>query len=222
MIQLYRSKYEYIENFQLYGERHSGTNFLENSLKNIFCLPQTSFFGHKHFMGFAKPERIAYAKHTLFIGVTRNPYDWILAMQELPHHVPKENRKNFLSFIENEWYSVNNTGGEILSDRNFSISQRSPPRYKNIFELRKNKLQFLIHTMPILASNYIFITFESLITNYYNIIDIISKRYHLSIKGNFLDIQPVKKRQFISEKIQNIVTDKIDWTTENYIGYAKR
>ena len=101
MISIYRSKYEYIKNFQLYGERHSGTNFLENSLRNIFNLEQTSFFGGKHFFGFSKPETITYERHTLFVGIVRDPYDWILAMYSLPHHVSKVNKKSFLDFITN-------------------------------------------------------------------------------------------------------------------------
>lgn len=221
MIHLYRSKYEYIDKFQLYGERHSGTNFLENSIKHIFGLPQTSFFGFKHFMGFAKPEKIAYERHTLFIGIVRNPYDWILAMNFLPHHVPKNNKKDLLSLINNEWYSVNNTGGEILSDRNFTTSQKNPSRYKDIFELRKTKTNFLAHTLPTIASNYVFITFESLILNYKNIMNTIGYRFNLPVRRNLLDVRPTTKRHFPSDQIKSFVTNHIDWETENSIGYLK-
>lgn len=221
MISIYRSKYEYIKNFQLYGERHSGTNFLEHSLKNIFDLDQTSFFGGKHFFGFAKPETISYERHTLFVGIVRNPYDWILAMNSLPHHIPKANKKSFFDFITNEWYSVNNTGGEIKDDRNFITSKSNRLRYKNIFELRKNKIHYLAHTMPLIASNYVFVTFEYLLLNYRNIINTISSRFNLSIKGNLLEVRNLKKRNFPSEELKQLVTTSLDWNTENSIGYFK-
>jgi hypothetical protein len=222
MISIYRSKYEYIKEFQLYGERHSGTNFLEESIKNVFGLHQTSFFGHKHFMGFAKPETITYERHTLFVGIVRDPYDWILAMYSLPHHVPKVNKKSFLDFITNEWYSVNNTGGEIKGDRNFLTSKSNLLRYKNIFELRKNKTYYLAHMMPLIASNYVFVTFESLLLNYKNIILTISNSFNLPIKGNLLDVRPLSKRSFQSDEIKQLVTNNIDWTIENSIGYTKQ
>lgn len=220
MIQIYRSKYEYIKEFQLYGERHSGTNFLEGSIKNIFDLHQTSFFGGKHFMGFAKPEVISYARHTLFVGIVRNPYDWILAMEYLPHHIPKANKKSVLDFITNEWYSVNNTGGEIKGDRNFLKSNL--PRYKNIFEMRKTKTYYLSHMMPLVASNYVFLTFEDLLLNYENTIRIIGSRFNLPIKGHFLEVRPLIKRSFPSDDIKQLITNNLDWSVENSIGYSQQ
>ncbi len=77
MLQIFRSKYEWIFDYTIYGERHSGTNFLESCIKQQFGLDITYFYGFKHFFGWTKPEILTYkARHTLFLGITRHPYDW--------------------------------------------------------------------------------------------------------------------------------------------------
>lgn len=220
MLQLFRSKSEYIFNFQIYGERHSGTKFLQQSIKDTFQIPETSFFGHKHWMGFAKPERIAYERHTLFVGIIRDPYDWILALYDLPHHIPQCNRSNFHNFLFNEHYSIHQNGAEVLHDRNFTKVNK--PRYKNIFELRSNKAKYLNEIMPEIASNYILVTYESLLENLNNIINIISSRYNLLKKGNPPSPKPIYKRNFSSIDEQNFVTLNIDWNTETKLGYYPR
>ena len=97
MFQILRTcKYEHIENFQIYGERSSGTKFLQKSL-STFDITNTEFFGHKHFMGFAKPEKIEYTMHTIFICIVRNPYDWLLSFFNYCHHVPHK-KDSFDSF----------------------------------------------------------------------------------------------------------------------------
>lgn len=217
MLQLYRSKYEYIKEFVIYGERHSGTKFLEQSIQSLFQIPKTGFFGHKHWMGFAKPERIWYERHTLFLGIVRDPYDWLLALYDLPHHIPRHNRNNFKRFLLNEHYSVDQNEQEILQDRNFAHSHK--PRYKNIFELRSNKLVYLNEIMPDLASNYVFMTYENLIANYYHIMNIISCRFDLKKKGKVLQPNPIKHRGFRKEEDKKIITDNIDWDAERKVGY---
>ena len=59
MIQIYRDSH-FIEKFSIYGERHTGTKFLEESIQSTFNIDITSFFGFKHWMGFTKPEIITY------------------------------------------------------------------------------------------------------------------------------------------------------------------
>lgn len=218
MLQILQTcKYEHIEKFVVYGERHCGTNFLVNSLK-CFNLQQTEFFGHKHWLGFAKPEKIQHEMHTVFACIARNPYDWISAFYELPHHIPKKKYINIFEFITSEWYSVGFDHQEILQDRNFSYNP--PIRYKNIFEMRSTKNNYIINILPFLARNYIFLTYEDLISNYYNIMNIIKNRFKLKQEKNFPE--PFKaKQRYLDNDIKTIIDNKIIWTIENQIGYQK-
>jgi|694.fasta_scaffold23626_11 hypothetical protein len=221
MLQIFRSKYEHIERFQIYGERHSGTNFLEKTIKTVFNLPMTSFFGHKHWMGFAKPERIAYERHTLFLGIIRNPYDWLLALYDLPHHIPHHNRYNIEGFLLNEHYSIDyNADTEILHDRNFMTLEKR--RYRNIFELRKTKLIYLNEILPELASNYVFVSYENFLADHNKIVNIISSRFNLTKYNNAPAPKPIFHRGFPGENIKNIMTNNICWDIEKMVGYAPR
>jgi hypothetical protein len=215
-MQLFRTQSELIFNFTIYGERHSGTNFLESCISQRFDLPVTYIFDNKHFFGWQKPERITYkGRHTLFIGIVRNPYDWIMAMNRLPHHVPKHNC-GLPHMLLNEWYSVHGKT-EIMADRNYATKER----YKNIFELRKNKCLFLSQIMPIIAHNYILITYEEFIYNHYFILDLIGSRFNLHKKHQTAPPAPIKKRE-VPPDIKTIIYNNIDWTVENFIGYQQK
>lgn len=215
MLQLFRSKYEHIFNFTIYGERHCGTNFLESCVKKKFGLDITYFYDFKHFYGWSKPESITYrGRHTLFLGITRNPYDWILAFQRYPHHVPKENIP-FPNFLLNEWYSVKGKT-EILEDRNY----KDKTKYKNIFEMRKEKLIFLSETLPVLANNCVLLSYDDLRYSHTKILNIIGSRFNLKTIDDpppFLGKDPIE----LTPEIKAIIDSNIDWDIESYFGYFK-
>ena len=216
MLQICSGSSAYIDKFVIYGERHSGTNFLEQCFKQTFDLDRTEYYGNKHFFGWAKPETISFrGKHTLFIGIVRNPYDWIMAMNRLPHHVPKQNI-GLPQMLLNEWYSVLG-GNEILTDRNYT----SKNRYKNIFELRKTKLLFLVEIMPVIASNYILLSYEEFIHNHYFILNLIGHRYNLHKANKTAPPGQIKKR-LVPDDIKKIIDDNIDWNVEKLVGYEPR
>ena len=214
MFQLIQTcKYEHIEKFVVYGERHCGTKFLEASLKS-FNINQTKFFGHKHWIGWAKSERLQFEMHTLFVCIVRDPYSWITAFFDLPHHVHLSNRMNLEKFMLNEWHSVNKDKSEILEDRNFITGQR----YKNIFEMRQVKNQYMLETLSILVRNYVFLSYENLSLNYYNIMDILKHRFNLEQTKDF----PVPNRvayRDISSEHKKIINNNTYWSLENKMGY---
>jgi hypothetical protein len=217
MFQIIRTcRYEHIEKFAIYGERHCGTNFLESCIK-CFNIHHTSFFGHKHWMGFAKLSKIRSEKHTIFFCIVRNPYDWLSAFYSLAHHVPKCNKGNFQSFLTNEWYSVDRSGREILHDRNFNTKQR----YKNIFELRKTKIQYILDILPLSSENYVFLRYEDLVYNHHNILNTIKEKFFLKQIHTFPLPTFVRKRK-ISIEDKSIIDSNLDWSLENKLGYFQR
>ena len=218
MFQLYRTNPLFIFEYQLFGERHSGTNFLQQCFQQKFNLPLTQFYGNKHWFGWAKPEVVTYkGRHTLFIGLVRNPYDWICAMHSMPHHIHPHRAYNFETYITSEWYS---TWGdqfiEIKEDRNYITSER----YKNIFEMRKLKYEYLLNTLPDIAQNYVLLSYEYFIKNHHNILNIIGNKFNLKTFG-----QPPeainKSPYFIPSEIKPIIDSNIDWSLEEALGYYK-
>lgn len=219
MLQLYRNSH-YIDKFTIYGERHSGTNFLESCIKDQFGLELTYFFGFKHWFGFTKPEVISYhsvARSTLFIGIVRNPYDWLCAMYLAPHHAPRKIRWDFNKLLTSEWYSLDDKNKEILHDRNYKTKER----YKNIFELRKEKCYYLNNIMPVIAQNYVLLSYDSFLKNHHNYLNIIGNRFHLIGKGKAPEPFDKPLAQFNSDQ-KKLIDSNIDWSIEEALGFFKR
>lgn len=206
--------------YTIYGERHSGTKLIESLMRNNTGLSLTWEYGWKHWFGFTGSGDILNANDTLFIGVVRNPYDWILSFFKEPHHVPKCNRSKLHQFLFNQWYSVVDPifdTSEITIDRNFLSNQR----YDNIFDLRKHKIYYLRQIMPLICNNYILISYEQLISNTKNIIKHIQQILNLSSNKCVFRIKSPTLYNDI-DNIDHIINVNIDWNVERTIGYIKK
>ena len=218
MLQICSGSSAYIDKFVIYGERHSGTNFLEQCFKQTFDLDRTEYYGNKHFFGWAKPETISFrGKHTLFIGIVRNPYDWIMAMINLPHHIHRSRLLNISQLLTEEWYSTDYHDKEILEDRNFITKQR----YNNIFHMRTVKYQYLSQIMPIIATNYVLLSYDAWLKNYDTYLSIISNRFHLKKNTTSLSVE-TKNPYLVPDYIKSIIDSYCDWTLEESLGFYKR
>lgn len=185
-----------IKKIKIYGERCSGTNYLEELLINNFNvniitqnIHHTCSYGHKHFFGFSN---LRNSDDVLFIGIVRNVTDWINSLYRNPWHLSKKITKNENTFLNNNIYSLFR-GKEIMEDRNIYTKKR----YKNIFELRHTKNKFLVEDMPKLVKNYLLITYDDLLNNFTYNMNLI-KNFNLQIKNNIdfpLNIMYYKKNK---------------------------
>lgn len=215
MFQIIReSKYEHIEKFVLYGERHCGTKFLQQSLE-CFNIRSTQYFGHKHWFGFADLNKIQFEMHTMFICIVRNPYSWISAFFDMPHRVIHRNRQPLESFMLSEWQSINMDKSEILQDRDMNNPSK---RYANIFEMRSTKINYMINVLPNYARNFIFLKYEDLTNNYINVMKLIQNKFNLTQHGNFPISHPVVNRR-LETRYKQIIDSNLNWSIENAIGY---
>lgn len=234
-----------IKNFTIYGERCSGTNFLEalftgksffyddskldldpkfkKQSKAAFNLPITWDFGHKHFFGFKDKEILEHGNETLFLGIVRDPFRWLSSLFVERHHVPQCNW-SYDKFLFGEWYSIDHDRfsekflQEELEDRNFNTGKR----YKNIFELRKSKLEYLYDKMPKLAKHYMLIRYEDLCNNQENIVNAISSRFGLEIINNNYVKPKVQKPHEVLNDYNQLIEDNLQWKIEGCIGYRKK
>lgn len=200
----------------IYGERCSGTNYLEELLLSNFDIEIVWDYGWKHFFGF---NQLNNSDDVLFIGIIRNLEDWINSLYRNPHHLPKQLIKNVPTFLNTTFYSeVNNT--EIMSDRNIETNDR----YKNIFELRFIKNKFLIETMPKMVKNYCLITYDELCDNFINTMNKL-RDCGLSVKNNInfpLNVTYYKKKynQVFIKKVNEISKEEII-TNEHFLSNEK-
>jgi hypothetical protein len=213
-----------ITQYLIYGERHSGTKFLDKLIYHNFDINQTRQFGHKHFF---RPKHIfdttlSILDSTLFLCIVRNPYDWIMSFHKERHHCGISNAKDIYRFLSKEWLSREPfLGPEILEDRHLYLDRR----YANIFELRSTKLNFLKNILPLYINNYIFVRYEDFIDINFTIffINKLRTRFKLISKQRHIEILNLNKKyhnQFNTDLLKYI-NQKIDWNIEEQIGYKK-
>lgn len=96
-----RSKFNRpIKKFQVFGERRSGTNFLETLIEKNSYLKKVWLYGWKH----GVPAFPVFPAECLFIVVVREPIEWIRALYSAPFEADlKVKKRNFQDFIRLEW-----------------------------------------------------------------------------------------------------------------------
>lgn len=162
-----------LKKYTIYGERCSGTNYLENIININFDVKITWEYGWKHFFGFQDDE-LKNSDDTLFICIVRNLPDWINSFYKEMHHLPSKYKNNMSEeekldeFLNKEFWSFDDndmnrdTTKEIMIDRNIYTGER----YKNIFELRHTKIKWMLEDLPNKVKNCIFIRYEDLINDF--------------------------------------------------------
>jgi len=203
----------------IYGERCSGTNYLEELLLLNFDVEIVWDYGFKHFFGFN--DYLTNSDDTLFIGIIRNLEDWINSLYREKHHLPTHLTENIDTFLTNTFYSLDYSGNEIMSDINIDTGER----YKNIYELRLVKNKYLIEKMPKLVKNYCLITYDDLVDNFLDVMNKL-KNCNLKVKDNInfpLNVNYYKKnRNELFKKKENIISkEKIIIENEELTFYEK-
>ena len=231
---MYPNNVDNIKYYCICGERCSGTNFLQKSMDentNLKITPSERF-GFNHWFGFSNYQQ---SDDTLFICIVRNPYEWLYSLFIQQHHFADHLRKNFTDFLTKEWYTYydlsehgEHKGKEIMEDRNIYTYER----YKNIFEMRKIKCQFMLDDLSKLVKNYILIKYEDLRDNFNNTMLTIIKQfgltqlnYNLIATNEYKEVNRKFIKQLYKDKIQDqdlqIINDNIDWQLEQKIGYSQ-
>lgn len=213
--------------FTILGERCSGTTFIEYAIKWNFNLKYYPIY-NKHFFGHDNSvfdtEKM---KETLIICVTREPVEWVDSFFKRLHHVAPQNKKSIYNFLNNEFYSIYeiepNKGKEIIEDRNIITKER----YRNIFELRRIKNNFILETLPTLAENIQVICYENIRENYELSLEKLRLKFNLErilnyyktipkYKGIYL-IEYYKKPILINERTQEYIKNSIDKEQEKIL-----
>lgn len=191
-----------VKRFTVYGERCSGTSYIEKLIIKNFNAKLTWNFGWKHFFGF-QDDKLKNSDDVLFVCIVRELPDWINSFYRTLHHVPHISKKTsdnekINELLNEEFYSTVGKN-EIMEDRNIYTGER----YKNIFELRHTKMKWMIDDLPNKVKNYIFIRHEDLVNNFDEIL--------LKIKDKGLEV-----RKDINFPL-NITRYVKNCHTENYV-----
>jgi len=213
------------KNIKIFGERCSGTNYLEmllvSNLKNINISRE---YGSKHQFR-RKALEIGLSKNDYFIVIHRNAYDWIRSLHKDPHHAPELLYLPFSKFIRSPWrtYLGQNWKKIILNEESKKMITES---YENVIELRKSKMKYFLSFPD--NSNLVHLNYEQLLSDPYKKLKEIAIKFNLEIGEEFTEVNTYKKTNkkfsgshysMISKKDLTFINQQLDWSVENKLGY---
>lgn len=230
-----------IKDFQIYGERSSGTNYTMGvfqhvtGLRNKCTFERPHHYGWKHFFyqprftekiksgnSYEANKNTFYSDDILFVCIVRDPYDWLHSLFRKRIHLPVELSENMEEFLLKEYWTTNRVSvndkpeTENLDDRNYNGE-----RFKNIFEARKEKCNYLFHTVPKVVKNSVFVNYTTFIQDRESFMKKVCKDFGLPYHEQYPRVRattyPVK-----NEEIKKIIDDNLDWKLENEMGFFKR
>lgn len=222
-----------IKKIQIFGERCSGTNYLENLLlKNIKNVAICRDFGWKHF--FHKGD-MTQAEDCLFIILYRDPLDWLRSLHRQPYHAAHELRGIvFSQFIRRPWWCIWDEesdkspndpiyGKEMMMERSPDTGERFP----NVMKMRAAKIRDWESLREKTQHNF-YIRYEDLKENPTSVIESMSATFGLQTDPTFQNVEGYRggKAKFqpktydpIKPEDQIYIKKELDTTLENKIGY---
>lgn len=222
-----------ITRIQIYGERCSGTNYLEHLLRrNVPAVPLTWEFGWKHF--FHGPG-VQQATDCLFVVIYRNAFDWLRSLNGSPWHAaPELWNLDFSTFIRAPWWCVYDEhwpvsrddpryGTELMLERVPGTGER----FANIVRLRNAKIGNW-ESLRDVAAHTAFVRYEELNARPREFVETLSARFELPRAGAFQAVREDKgkHRRYrpkayvpVPEADVQFILGELDLPLEARIGY---
>jgi hypothetical protein len=211
-----------IKNIKVFGERNSGTTFinlfLKYNIENINVLNgkyNANEGGWKH--GFPDINLFKKKNQTLFIFIIRDLHQWLNSMYHKPYHYDKV--KNVNKFLYEKL---------IIKEKRVKHPVITDPREsQNIIDLRNAKIESYLNFFE-MVDNAIFINLEDIQKDKKKFINFLSETYNLSIKNNINTINThtkTKKQGKITNKYSDVIPDEIigkNLKIENFVDDLKK
>lgn len=229
-----------VRDFQVFGERCSGTNFLEHLIVNNFRERCVYHYGWKHGI----PMMPAIWPHSLILVIVREPVEWLLSLHRTPYeaYLPLIGC-SFSEFIRQEWEAESRPGiqgwekwgmrqdgklkGEIFQLDRHPLFGR---RFVNALEMRTVKAQAMLGFRH-RAGNLAILRFEDLLTDPALFLTSLGKCFQLRSKRTNPDLttervdpkaarlRPRLTADQISAVDMNFIRGNLDPSLETGLGY---
>ncbi len=158
-----------LKRYHIYGERSSGTNFLDHSIKdnfdaiNVFddvkdvddIIERYRTYGHKHWFG--DDLDLSNTDDVLFLCIVRDPIDWLRSIYRTPRNLYEPMVESQERFLFGKYAST-----AVFYDEKVSFKLGGHESCNNIFEVRHIKLEWICEKLPKLVKNYMLIRYEDL------------------------------------------------------------
>jgi len=188
-----------IQDFQVFGERRSGTNYIRALIAKNLKIKHVHHYGWKH----GPPTMPAISKNSLLVLAVRDPVEWVKGLYVNPYEIAEHLRVAlpFTEFIRHEWEAVALPGmqgwekyghyqnqelrGEELQWDRHPITGA---RYKNVLEMRTVKYQAWLGLRQ-RAKNFALIRYEDARDEPEKTIAKVASDFGISQKPNFTRIE---------------------------------
>jgi hypothetical protein len=228
-----RHRMDRIDRIQIFGERCSGTNYIEHLLKqNLRFIKFIWPLGWKH--SFCPPGAED-ADNCLFIVIHRNPLIWVRSLHQNPWHAaPQLRRLEFSDFIRHEWWCIWDEhaykkpddpvwGTEMMEER----SPETGERFSNVLRMRTAKIKNWT-ALKGKARNYLCICYEDLRDDPEGFIARLSEEFRIKRRRIFSEIHgekggtiPYREKSYppICDDDMEFILTELDMELEQSIGY---
>lgn len=232
-----------INKIQIFGERCSGTNFLEHLIvRNFKNIKKDTFFwyGEKHFpcwFDFPFDEKfyqrplynytLEKSKDVLFIVIFRDPYDWVRSFYKSPHHaISSLKTLSFSEFIRSKWEVEN----DIENPYRFPIelNPKTGAPFDNVMKLRTARIINMLRLKDLVPFVY-FINYEILNEFPREVLTEISELFGVEMNDQFTPVLTDKgnedvmftpsRYRIISPADLDFINQNLDEKVEKSIGY---
>jgi hypothetical protein len=235
-----------IRYMQIFGERCSGTRYL-NSLvrKNFAGVEMTSAFGGKHWFiaghePRGRPNRstdhecvrpLDDSADTLFLVIRRNPFDWLRSLHAKPYHAPGHWNLSFSEFLRKPWLCSESTRVNPIWPES-ETGEYFIEEAANVVSLRTLKAVHFANLESV-VENVAFVGYERLAADHAGVLTAIADRFGLDL----LHPDPVDdtvhhgggdRKQYtgpthrgpISADDLDFIRRGLDWEVEAAMGYG--
>lgn len=241
---LYQFSGTKIDGFKLYGERNSGTNFLNTLVDRNFpeLSPRVNDNWEKHNfvnLPFVQPSWLG-------IFIVRDPFDWLTSFYRNPHQVGSWREQiDFCGFLRHEWSGTFH--GRLLkrqdrlniTKRTEILWERNPVtgnRIENVVQLRNLKIESGLKIRN-LFDNWLIVRFEDVRKDPEQFVRDVAKRFELkplddidivnddrsntflSRPNQFINAGRSAAKQEFTSADRDFVVNWLDWDQETYLGY---
>ena len=191
MIRAFQKGVVPIAKIQIFGERCSGTNFLESLLQaNIRPDILTSEFGWKHW--FRSDTAARRSPECLFLVIYRNAAEWLKSFHRNPWHAAPELKEiPRRQFLRGEWHSVFDEVSEYPpghplwhTDIRGDLDPQTGARFRNVIAMRNAKVAHF-ESLRKRFDNVCYLRYEDLRADPEGCIRVIAARYGLPLPDSF-------------------------------------
>ena len=232
-----------IKDFQVFGERRSGTNYVRALIAKNLKVKHVTHYGWKH----GPPTMPAISKHSLIVLVARDPIDWIQSFYVTPHEAAEHLRveQTFSEFIRAEWaglalpgmqgwekwghqQNMELRGEELQWDRH----PMTGARYKNVLEMRAVKYRAWLGLRE-RAAKFALVRYEDARDAPETVVEQLADEFLIDRKPDF---DPIDQRmgnyslfpdgfrerpKEISAKDRRYIADQLEPEIEEKLGYSQ-